>query len=346
MTNAYKINRRDFLKGIAALAAASAVPGCGGKSSDSAPAPSPTFAEKFTSISGNIYNGTIPLLFGNDQTIAMKSGQRHKMELTYKPLEDIANLQYGFRVHDKDGNLEWSWYSQPTAHTAGQKVTSPFKEVPILNNVNAADGLYKIEGLVRNADTQAEAVILTAKGNATWGGQDVTSTYRVDEALDWLIRKYNKNPNGGIVAVTGNTALNDQNAADLIRTRILADAIARYGGQAEYKDASNNPIAPTLDKKVASDVSLGSYEGFALGLPADNARVSELHNSLVLPADKGHLKVYEHKNRKIMVAVSGNPDYTKTALAARAVDEHAAQQLFYNALKIGEDTGSLVIEQG
>jgi len=317
------INRRNFLRYAAAIAAATTIPACGNHGSD-APA-APTLSSKFTpqylTIDSNLY--------GNGSTPAVASGARHNTMATFIPKEDIT-AAIGYVLKDPSGKTEWSWYSQPMAFAKDTQITTPFKSIPIKSSNG---GLYDLDCRIR-AGTDEDSLLRVSPQASM--GPTVASTYTVKEAIDWLINQYNGNANPGVITVVGDTApANDVVSAADINGGILADVASKYG------------ISGTLNGKLVSELaSLDNASAFQIGQKANNAYVNTLLGATAVPAASGFLKPYDLRSGKLHLVVTGIDDLT-VRQAARVIAQHANYNTNYNQVKVqGTSLADITTSQG
>jgi hypothetical protein len=340
------IAHRAVLPLVAAtIGASAAVQSCGGSGSSGGSSPAPDLASKFTVNYASLPNEQNQWqIYGPNGTPALKSGKRHSTTLTFRPHEDItASLGYVLRA--PNGKVEWSFYTQPQAFQKDVQVTTPILDIPIKNS--QAGGAYDLEFRV-NDGTQEDSLMHLAP-QVTWGQQNTVSTYNVREALNWIARQYDGNPNPGMITIVGDNAdaLDVQGAVD-ITNRITADALAQYGQQPQYEN-----VSPVLLNKLASEKPvLDGNSGFVIGRSAFNPRVAELlaATSTVVPTEAGFLKPYDLKDGSVYVLVGGDissilinglvePDLHPRR-ASRVISTHDLHNLSSNQRKVTGNSSS------
>lgn len=309
MKNAYKPSRRDFVKGILALGAASAIPGCGG-GSDSGSAPAPGLASKFTPQYVNI-NGT---WYATGSTPGVASGTRHNTMLNFIPKEDIT-ASIGYVLKGPDGKVEWEWYSQPQLFAKDTVITTPVKSVPIKSSNG---GLYDLDARVKVGNETDS--LLRVSPQATIG-PSVASTLTVKEAIDWLIRQYDGNSAPGIVGVVGDSAPASDVTALIDITGDFRDEVnAKYG------------ISATLQSWLASQLtSLDNASAFQVGHSTYNPHVNTLLGSQAVTG--GFIQPFDMRSGKLHLAVSGADDL-HVRQAARVVAQHAGYNIDWNKVRV------------
>jgi hypothetical protein len=321
MTNAYKVNRRDFGKGVLALLGAAALKGCGSKDSDdSAAPPVPGLASKFTVRNFTVYDANDnPWYYGNNGTPVLDSGKRHKTTLTFYPHEDLT-VGFDYVLRSADGKVDWAYSTTPNFFPNGVQATTPVIDVPVKNSMGASQTL---DIMVRQGGTQD--TLLRLLPQVQTGAADVANTYTVKEALDWIARRYDGNANPGVIGIVGDTApSSDIISLSDIAQRIVADAKASYGHS-----------SPVMQSKLASEVPvLTNSSGYIVGKAANNPRASELLGGTALPADAGYLRAYDLKNGGVYIVVSGSGDDLRVRQAARAIAMHDLHNLKSPQLKV------------
>jgi hypothetical protein len=320
--NTYKPSRRDFVKGILALGAASAIPGCG-SDSDSGSAPAPGLASKFTPQYINL-NGT---WYATGSTPGVASGARHNTMLNFIPKEDIT-ASIGYVLKDPSGKVEWEWYSQPQLFAKDTVITTPVKSVPIKSSNG---GLYDLDARVKVGNETDS--LLRVSPQATIG-PSVASTLTVKEAIDWLIRQYDGNANPGIIGVVGNTApSSDVVGLSDLTNGILASVASKYG------------VSGTLQSKLASDLaSLDDASAFQVGHPTYNPHVNTLYGSTAPVA--GAIKAYDMRSGKLHLVATGASDHD-VRRACRVIAQHGSYNIDYNPVKVeGTTLTDITTSQG
>jgi hypothetical protein len=333
MNQTQTYNRRDFIrnlgKGIVLLVPLHAIAGCGSKGGSNGNASAPELASNFTVLETDVDG----LGYAQNGQPYMQTNARHLSSVTVQPKTDLDNMLIGMRLTSPAGKVDWQFYSPKLNFTNGTAYKMPNFDFPVKNGPS---GSYKLEWLVKDADTNAEDTLVELQPNVVWNGKQVASTMYASEAVDYLKRLFQFGANPGTIAIVGDSApASDSVAAGEVANRFINDAKTDYG----Y-------TSPVLPIKMASEVpSLANTNGIAAGQYGNNPVVKYLWDGVgkSLPAGFGLIETAELADGSVYLIVSGTDDL-KVRQAARALAIPDAYNLNSTSLKVaGTNLNDIIV---